>query len=453
MEVDMKSLVIQEREQDVQTLESENPQQVWSEQFLSGADIALSADERRELMQATLPEDHSVYADKYFLRSKQILEAEGLNPYVRAQVFIRKGPGTVYGVDEALAILDKYSDLTKNNGVVFAKKDGDSYESGEALMFIDAQVQDIVELETMYLGVIAAETTRFNDGVSKVDLEAVTKRMSEVVKAAEGRPVIYFGARHWDFREDAAIANAAIAGGAIGASTDIGAGTVGKLGQGTIPHLLENVYAYYYGKDNAVVEATKAFDRVIDKSVPRIALIDYNNKEVDDSVATAKALDGRLAAVRVDTCGENVAQGALSSLTGEEAKAWKSEGLYLPEANDPDSKFWAGTGVTVTGVYRLRKALDEAGFPDVQIVLTSGFGDPNKVKAFVRAEEKLGVKLFDSLGVGGVYEPCRTSTMDVVLAGGIPNGREPVSKVGRTYKKNPSLEVRLGDNKGGYYAV
>ena len=55
-----------------------------------------------------LPTDHKPFADKYFLRANEILKAENLNPWVRAQVFIRKGPGKVYGVDEALAILEKY---------------------------------------------------------------------------------------------------------------------------------------------------------------------------------------------------------------------------------------------------------------------------------------------------------------------------------------------------------
>ena len=38
-----------------------------------------------------LPEDYKPYTDKYFLYANQILKAEGLNPFVRAQIFIRKG--------------------------------------------------------------------------------------------------------------------------------------------------------------------------------------------------------------------------------------------------------------------------------------------------------------------------------------------------------------------------
>lgn len=415
-----------------------------NESLQTAAPVSLSGEERLQAIKQQLPEDHAPYTDKYFLRTKDILAAEGLNPHVRAQVFIRKGPGEVYGIDEALAAIDKYSPLTKNGGVVYAKEEGEAYRSSESILFIDAPIQDIVELETFYLGVISAATTRFNDGIQKVDTEAARDTMRQIVAAAGGRPVSYFGARHWDFREDAAIAHAAFEGGATSASTDIGAQTAGLEGTGTIPHALENIIALYHGKDRAVVESTLAFDRHIDPSVPRIALIDYNNREIDDSITTANALNGRLYAVRVDTCGENVAQGAVPALSSQEADTWRDAGLPLPSATDPDAKFWVGTGVTITGVYALRKALDAADHSSVKIFLTSGFGDINKVNAFVQAEKLLDTKLFDALGVGGIYKPCRASTMDIVMAGENEQSMIPVSKVGRSYKPNPALKPRLG---------
>ncbi|MEZ4754680.1 MAG: hypothetical protein R3A13_10310 [Bdellovibrionota bacterium] len=69
-----------------------------------------------EALKVRLPEDHQPYADKYFLRTAEILKREGLNPIVRAQVFIRKGPGTIHGIEEAIAIIDKYSDFLKTEG-------------------------------------------------------------------------------------------------------------------------------------------------------------------------------------------------------------------------------------------------------------------------------------------------------------------------------------------------
>ena len=58
------------------------------------------------------------YTDKYFSRTKQILEAEGLNPFVRAQVFIRRGPGYLAGIDESLELLEQ-SPLNYNKKLLF----------------------------------------------------------------------------------------------------------------------------------------------------------------------------------------------------------------------------------------------------------------------------------------------------------------------------------------------
>ena len=97
--------------------------------------------------------------------------------------------------------------------------------------------------------------------------------------------------------------------------------------------------------------------------------------------------------------------------------------------------------MTITGVAALRNALNENGHEDVKVILTSGFGKPEKVKAFVDAEKELGLKLFDGLGVGGVYD-ARMSTMDIVAVDNVP-----MAKVGRSYRPNKRLELRLGGKK------
>ena len=366
-----------------------------------------------------LPKSHRPYTDKYFLRTNEIIKAEGLNPYVRAQVFIRKGPGIVEGIDEAVSILETYSELQKNGGHVYTLGEGAQYSAKETVMVIEGHIQDLVELETMYLGVISAETTKANDEAGP-NIEQAQKNMQAVVDAAKGRPVSYFGARHWRFDEDAEIAKAAYKGGATSCSTDNGAAYAQQKGIGTIPHALENIFAWKYGVEHAVAKATEAFDKHIAKEVPRIALIDYANREISDTIATANALEGKLAAVRVDTCGENVAQGGIA------------------EHGKP---FWGGTGVTISGVYELRKALDNSGHENVDIILTSGFGNPEKVKAFVDAEKELGVKLFDALGVGGIFK-ARFATMDIVAVGKDKDSMKPMSKIGRGYQPNEKLVQR-----------
>ena len=71
--------------------------------------------------------------------------------------------------------------------------------------------------------------------------------------------------------------------------------------------------------------------------------------------------------------------------------------------------------------------------------MTSGFGNAEKVKAFVYAEKLLGVKLFDQLGVGELF-PTRSTTMDVVSIQESDGTWSPLSKVGRGYRPNQNLK-------------
>jgi len=387
-------------------------------------------------------EDYRKYADKYFLRTGEILRAEGINPWVRAQVMIRKGPGQVYGINEALSILEKYSSLLEHGGRVYALEEKAHYSPRETLMSIEAPIQDIVELETMYLGVLSAETTKANDKI-EVNLNQVRKNMAAVVKAAKGRPVSYFGARHWRFDEDAFISRAAYEGGATSASTDAGAETFGQEGMGTTPHVLENIMSWKYGQDKSVLETLLSFDRHIAQKVPRIILCDYRNKEITDTLSCANAIGNRLWGPRIDTCGENICEEALAFSDTEKLEQLVGRKIIVPT---PYEKYWFGSGVTVTGVYSMRKALNENGYSYMKIALSSGFAEPKKVEAFANAEEILGVKLFDMLGVGQIFDS-RAAKMDVVSVGETPENFLPISKTGRTYNPNPRLKLRLGERK------
>ena len=387
--------------------------------------------------------DFEKYTDKYFLRAYEILQKDNLNPFVRAQVFVRKGPGIISGMAEAISFIRTHSDLEKNGGRIYALFDGEPYEPLETILMFEAPILDIIRLETVYLGIISSSLAIHNDR-QELNLNRAEERMRAVVSAAHPRPVTYFGARHWHYKNDAEISKAAIDGGAVGASTDIGAAYIHKEGSGTIPHALENIYAWQGGKENAVKNTTIAFDKHMPKDVTRVALIDYNNKEIEDTLQTA-AVVSTLAAIRIDTCGENVGQGALSMKDLEKKTQAEIETLlndfFGKSVSVPkgDEKYWFGNGVSITGVYAIRKALDEKGFGHIQIMLSGGFGDVKKVEAFVRAEKLLGMELFNSLGVGGIYDS-RDSTMDIVAVGDTIDSMVPTSKVGRTYKPNSRLK-------------
>ncbi len=359
----------------------------------------------------TLPESHLPYTDKYFIRSRIILEREGMNPWVTVQVFFRNGPGVLHGVEEAAEVFRAYSPLAEHGGRVLALPDGGVFKPLEPVMHIEAPVLDVIELETMYLGILAARTSVAN-GLPSPDPAAVAARAGAIRRMLPAKHLMYFGARHWHWSMEEAICQAAIRAGFDSCATDAGARAAGlAAGVGTIPHALVVVLAHFVGPAHATREAALAFDRDIEAGCPRIALVDTFNREMDDALDTARALGGRLWGVRLDTAGELVPQGG-AAFDGR--------------------AFVTGPGVSVTGTAAVRRALDEAGFEHVNIVLSSGFGDLDKVAAFAEAERRRG-RLFEALGIGGLFDAWH-ATADIVRVQG-----RPLAKAGRGYRENPRL--------------
>ncbi|WP_043642597.1 nicotinate phosphoribosyltransferase [Solidesulfovibrio carbinoliphilus] len=360
-----------------------------------------------------LPPDHRPYTDKYFLRSRLILEREGLNPLVTMQVFFRDGPGVFAGGAEAAAILNAYSPLAGHGGTVRILPEGAPFAPLEPVLHIEGPLKDFIELETLYLGVMSAATSLAN-GQPEPTPEGVAAKARAIRAAVPDRHLMYFGARHWHFAAEEAFCRAAVSAGFDSCATDAGARAAGRpSGVGTIPHALVLAFAGKLGKEQATREATLAFDRHIEPDCPRVALVDTFNHEVDDALDTARALGSRLSAVRLDTAGELVGQGG------------------VPDDGRP---YLTGRGVTVAGTLAVRQALDAAGFSEVGIVLSSGFGNLEKIKAFVAAEKQYGRRLFSSLGIGGLYKSW-SATADIVRV----DGRD-LAKNGRHYRPNPRLK-------------
>lgn len=358
-----------------------------------------------------LPGSHVPYTDAYFLRSKTILEREGLSPRVVMQVFIRKGPGHVYGIDEAVAMIEALSAQRGANLTVHALPEGASYAPQETLLRIEGPLQDFIELETLYLGAITSATSVRNGG-PEPDLAAITRQAAAIREMLPDKSLMYFGSRHWHWTMDAAISKAAIDGGFDACATDAGAEAAGLAGGvGTIPHALVLAIAHAHGREVGTMEAAKAFDRHMDAAIPRVALVDTFNREADDAIATADALGERLWGVRFDTPGENLGQGGVPY-----------------DGRD----YWTGKGVTVEFIRHMRRTLDDAGHERVNIVLSSGFGNLDKVRAFTEGESRYG-RLFESIGIGSLF-PAHFATADIVQVEG-----QPFAKAGRAERPNPRL--------------
>ena len=169
-----------------------------------------------KIKQYQLPNSHVPYTDKYFLRTNEILKKAGINPVIGVKVFCR-GEGPAAGLDDAVDVLRKYSDLEQAGGEVWVT-DKKEFADNEPLMIIRGPAQSIVELETLYLGVLShALSTAV--GIEAPEPKEVTHKLKRLKDIYMDIPIIYFGARHYHWSLDKEIAGAALKGGAAQTST------------------------------------------------------------------------------------------------------------------------------------------------------------------------------------------------------------------------------------------
>src|SRR5689334_10762582 len=336
------------------------------------------------------------YSDQYFNLTKQLLEADGHHPRVLMQVFQRK-ESILGGVDEAIAVLKEgvghyEGDVwvpTFDQLEVKALHEGDEIAPWETVMTIEGDYAEFAHLETVYLGVMARRTL-------------IMRNVREVVEAANGKPILYFPARHDHWLVQTGDGWAAHVAGAIGVSTDAQASWWGGRGVGTVPHALIAAY----GGDTALA-ARKFADRFAAEMNVTV-LVDFANDSVKTALEAADALGPDLWGVRLDTS-DKLADESLRRLHGDAAP----------------------TGVAPELVRLTREALDEAGFPDVKIVVSGGF-TAERIRAF--EAENVPV---DAYGVGSsLIRGSNDFTADVVMLDG-----RPCAKVGREYRPSDRLSL------------
>ena len=326
------------------------------------------------------------YSDAYFNYGRDTLLADGRHPRVLMQVF-QKHRSVLGGMDEAIAILTLCSHGWEELEVR-ALHDGDELEPWETVMTIEGDYTLFAHLETVYLGVLARRTL-------------ISTNVRRVVEAANGKPILFFPARHDHHHVQTGDGYAAHVAGAIGVSTDAQSSWWGGRGLGTVPHGLIAAY----GGDTA--EAARKFAEWAPADVNVVVLVDFENDSVRTALEVAEALGDRLWGVRLDT-----------SRTLVDRSLWGELGDFDPR------------GVNERLVRRVREALDADGFRRVRIVVSGGF-DVDRIREF----ERNGVPV-DSYGVGSTLIRGENDfTADVVLCDG-----EPCGKVGRWYRPNPRLE-------------
>ena len=270
-------------------------------------------------------------ADNELVRAQTILRNEGVNPEVVVE-FTAGDDGIFCGITEARTLLARI--LPETGREVWALEEGISISRGEVSLRIRAPYASFGLYETALCGTLASST-------------GWATAARECVDAAEGIPVVSYGARHVHPAVVGVMDYSAVVGKCVANSSLIGARLTGLTPSGTMPHALVLLIG-------DTVRTVLAFDRHMPPEVPRVALVDTFKDEAEDALAVAKALRERLRGVRLDT---------------------------PPERG----------GVTPALVQEVRSRLDQAGYNHVDIYVSGGMNPP-RIKQFV--EQKAPVSAF-----------------------------------------------------------
>jgi len=269
-------------------------------------------------------------ADIYFARTVEILRKEGLDPVATMEVFPSRA-GILCGIEEVKALLAMV--LPEDSREVWALAEGEIMDRKEVMLRITAPYQSYGLYETAYCGILA-------------NCSGWATAAKECVEAAQGIPIISFGARHVHPSVAGVMEYAAIVGGCVGCSSVIGARLAGVQARGTMPHALIIVIG-------DTVRATLAFDKHMPPELPRVSLVDTFKDEVEESVRVAQALREKLNSVRLDT---PIERGRVTADLVKEVRAgldlagFKHVGIFASGGIDPERiRYFIENGAPIDG--------------------------------------------------------------------------------------------------------
>jgi len=219
--------------------------------------------------------------DIYFERTERILKALKKNPVVKAEIFLKDFPdgykwGVLAGIEETLRLLSNVDNIS-----VRCMPEGTVFRDYEPVMVIEGRYLDFGIYETAILGFLCQSS-------------GIATKSARCKIAAGDRALYSFGARRIHPAITPMVERSAFIGGADGVSTTLGAKLINSEPIGTIPHSLILIMG-------DTVEATKAFDMVIEPEIKRISLVDTFSDEKFEAVRVAEALGKSLSGIRLDT--------------------------------------------------------------------------------------------------------------------------------------------------------
>ncbi|MBQ6113280.1 MAG: nicotinate phosphoribosyltransferase [Synergistaceae bacterium] len=296
--------------------------------------------------------------DIYFINTRDVLASVNkLDTQVTAEIFTRT-TGMFAGLSEVLEL------LSDSQVEIEALPEGEYFTPKETVMRIRGPYGAFGLHETNLLGILSSSC-------------AWATAARECVEAANGKPVLVFGARHLHPAVAPVMESMAVKfGGCSAASCILGAKLCGREPSGTVPHAAVLIMG-------DTLKLAEAYDAVMPPEVGRTFLVDTFHDECEEALRLAESMGDRLGAVRLDTPGER-------------------------------------GGVTAALVKEMRYRLDQRGFTKVKIVVSGGL-NPERIKLLSEA----GADIF---GVGSYI--AHAVPMDMTMDLKEVEGR-PVAKRGR----------------------
>jgi len=361
--------------------------------------------------------DIAARTDSYFTRTRKIVEKFGDKPVLYA-IFLRRPV-----ICAPRLMTDWIAAVAKEKGTSFDltlnHPEGAWVGAGEPLAYLGGSMRDLSEMETLLLQKI---------GPACVAAHNAWQMCLALPKTA----FLAMDARHCAGAEmqDAMAYACAVGGaaakkeGAIGFIGNANDGTAHWFGAprgfGTMPHSL-------IGYAGSTLRAAEMFVETFPDE-PMTVLVDYFGREITDALAVCArfpdlAASGRLS-FRLDTHGGRFLEG-LDPASSYAVLERHAPGAIRNYRDDAELRFLIGTGVSAAAIWRMREALDAAGYNSARIVASSGFG---AAKCRVMADARAPI---DVVGTGSFIPDSwheTYATADIVEYDGVP-----LVKLGREF--------------------
>ncbi len=322
------------------------------------------------------------YVAKYFLITDSIIKKYKPTSIVTVQYFQRNDDVLLSGMAEVLRLLKENTDISKYE--IKYLKDKTIINNLEPVLQITGQYKDFGIYEGAIDGILARSTS-------------IATNAYRCLKAAGSKTIVYMGDRGDHYLNQEVDGKAVEDAGIIGHSTFMGAQGNEDVIFGSIPHILIQHF------DGDLVQAMNAYVGTFPEEKEFIALVDFNNNVIKDSLLVLKELGKKLAGVRIDTSKNMVDK--------------------MFENEEPQY------GVNVEQVKRLRLALDNNGGTHVKIIVSSGF-NAEKIRDFEKQNAPV-----DSYGVGeSILKINIGFSCDAVILDG-----KKIAKEGRGYRENKNF--------------